>query len=1226
MRSFAAALVALAGLGALSALGGCGGDGGASADPDPPPASGDEDAQVDPGPPPDPDPDPDPGAGAAADPDPDPDPDPSPDPAGGGEGEGEPQPDPEPQDPDSDGDGIPDSRDNCLLIPNLRQEDGDRDGVGDACDPCPTRQAQGLTEVECLADAESEPNDGADFDRIELPGLIAGSIGRPTDGIADRDVYRLTIQQAPAFFRLGLDGRGGSLEGRVTVVDLAGRGFERSLDAAPSGAGDRDILLPWIGDYELIVEDRRNVPGGELTGGVQWSYRLSLDPRSPRVTPLPALPHSDSAGLATAGDLRAFDVSLAAGVRARFVTYAARGFTPSLLDTLLLAWAPDRGELLGVSDDEAGGSTDSELRLLAEVAMDVRLVVDHRHTPVRPTDGDPDLPDARTVVRFEGELVPAGVEVEPNERPEGALPLAPGESLTGRFGGDSPALDVDLYRLAVAAGQHVEVTVSPTAGSRADPLLELTATPLAAGIPPENVNDDGPAPPAASAELLAGHDGPWFARVRASPRGAVQGLQEYSIEVRSVDRPPALVRPGRIEAAYAPPGRFMTHAFDVPAGGIVELSPVSSDGLDPHWRILAPDGFTRLAAPAGQARLRMVRAGRYAIALTDRRGGGGPDAHYAFDLVVTPPAGPAIAELEPNNDLQGAQRLSAVGEGIQVIEAGFSQEDPGDIYVIDVDRGVTITAWTSFGADGEAPRAGLELFRTDAAGAPVVLARSEAAVRHGEPPFARIDDVPVLRRGAHYLRVTPGPQVEPGQRYALVVELRPCAPAPGGRLAGPGDVVINELLSAPGDELDANRDGLFDSLDDEFIELVAIAEVRVELGGTRIVDDVGHPYRFACGTVLPPLSPLVVFGGGVPVPPIGAALIRTHDDGGLTLSDAADRVTLVAADESVIDAVEWIGQVRGQSRVRSPELVGELTPHAEAPGAAGAVASPGLRTDGDSFDGAVFVPNDQCGGAQAIVSGGGAIPGDLTHARDLYASPCGRSPDGPEVAYVLRVERTSSVRAEVRLTGRRWAPIVTARRLRCEDGLLAGCSPADAGGVLTLDEVPAGELHLLVSGRGPDDFGPFDLHVTTAAPVLAPTNDRCDTAEPIFGSGSYLGSLRRARDDLSMSAATSCTGWSTEGPDVAFVVDIPAGATMDLRVAPLPVPNPLLDLAAYLVTDCAAPALTCLRASDQAGPGQPEHLNFAAPPDSGRRVFIIIDSAWPDATGDFELLIDLRGA
>src|SRR5205809_6791704 len=40
--------------------------------------------------------------------------------------------------PDSDGDGVPDSQDNCPLIPNPDQQDTDGDGIGDVCDNCPT--------------------------------------------------------------------------------------------------------------------------------------------------------------------------------------------------------------------------------------------------------------------------------------------------------------------------------------------------------------------------------------------------------------------------------------------------------------------------------------------------------------------------------------------------------------------------------------------------------------------------------------------------------------------------------------------------------------------------------------------------------------------------------------------------------------------------------------------------------------------------------------------------------------------------------------------------------------------------------------------------------------------------------------------------------------------------------------------------------------------------------
>lgn len=49
---------------------------------------------------------------------------------------------------DTDNDGVPDSRDNCRLVPNPTQLDRDQDGVGDACDNCPQTANRNQTDTD----------------------------------------------------------------------------------------------------------------------------------------------------------------------------------------------------------------------------------------------------------------------------------------------------------------------------------------------------------------------------------------------------------------------------------------------------------------------------------------------------------------------------------------------------------------------------------------------------------------------------------------------------------------------------------------------------------------------------------------------------------------------------------------------------------------------------------------------------------------------------------------------------------------------------------------------------------------------------------------------------------------------------------------------------------------------------------------------------------------------
>ncbi len=77
---------------------------------------------------------------------------------------------------DCDEDGIPNAYDNCLLVPNLPQEDSDADGIGDACDNCISvlNPDQVDTDLDGLGDACDDCTD-SDGDGYGDPGFVENS-------------------------------------------------------------------------------------------------------------------------------------------------------------------------------------------------------------------------------------------------------------------------------------------------------------------------------------------------------------------------------------------------------------------------------------------------------------------------------------------------------------------------------------------------------------------------------------------------------------------------------------------------------------------------------------------------------------------------------------------------------------------------------------------------------------------------------------------------------------------------------------------------------------------------------------------------------------------------------------------------------------------------------------------------------------------------------------------
>jgi len=187
-------------------------------------------------------------------------------------------------------------------------------------------------------------------------------------------------------------------------------------------------------------------------------------------------------------------------------------------------------------------------------------------------------------------------------------------------------------------------------------------------------------------------------------------------------------------------------------------------------------------------------------------------------------------------------------------------------------------------------------------------------------------------------------------------------------------LVINEINADVGPdnvattavEGDANRDGVRDASDDEFIELLNNSPTAVNISGVIIADATSNRFTIPANTTLAAGRALVIFGGGSPPasdPAFGGALVLALTGSGtLSLNDTGDTVNvrLNVGGSDVLVASQIFGGAGNpaapsdQSLSRSPDAEinsagGGFGAHTAAFNPAGRVFSPGTRTDGTPF-------------------------------------------------------------------------------------------------------------------------------------------------------------------------------------------------------------------------------------------------------------------------------------
>lgn len=333
------------------------------------------------------------------------------------------------------------------------------------------------------------------------------------------------------------------------------------------------------------------------------------------------------------------------------------------------------------------------------------------------------------------------------------------------------------------------------------------------------------------------------------------------------------------------------------------------------------------------------------------------------------------------------------------------------------------------------------------------------------------------------------------------------------------DLLINEFLADPAFSAtdptvgDANRDGMRDASEDEFIELVNTTTHDIDISAYRIFtrstgsDTLRHV--FAAGTILRSCGAIVVFGGGEASfnpgnPAFGGALVVKASTSGLSLANSSGAITIQDQAATIVNLVSYGGSSgidtdNDQSVTRSPDITGSFAQHLSASGG-GLPFSPGTQTNGAPFT--------SCTAAVTRVE---VLPASAAVEIAAWQQFIARAFDGenneiPGVIFDWRSSNTSVATVD-------------------QNGLATGVSP--------------GSTEIIATGRGVLS-APASLTVNPATPVLTSVTITPDLAT--IGVGQTQDFIAQARDQTGQNIGGVTITFASNNTTVASVeaVSIPS--------------------------------------------------------------------------------------
>lgn len=172
-------------------------------------------------------------------------------------------------------------------------------------------------------------------------------------------------------------------------------------------------------------------------------------------------------------------------------------------------------------------------------------------------------------------------------------------------------------------------------------------------------------------------------------------------------------------------------------------------------------------------------------------------------------------------------------------------------------------------------------------------------------------------------------------------------------------LIINEVLYDPsnvGLEGDANGDGIYSQTEDEYIEIFNNTSLPQDIGGFTVSDFVAASsfstvrFTFPVGTIIPAKKAVVVFGGGTLTGTFGGAtVLKCTTTSGLSLGNSGEKILFSDPSGKLLQEFDSDAQSDNpnESYTRNPDVIGNFIQHSSA--VSGKLFSPGTKTDGSPF-------------------------------------------------------------------------------------------------------------------------------------------------------------------------------------------------------------------------------------------------------------------------------------